>query len=162
MNGYAEEGEVPPYRRIPAAIVIDQIVGSRWATGLVISPSVLPEFAREMFASGPVIYAGIGAVEEMAKSAGKDGFRMTHAYATDVAAAMDRDSGNPFQQTHALYWKISRSSLVEIVEQVKTRLAQMVAEIRDETPVGQALPTSEVVSEAVRKVLAHSPRESRG
>ena len=163
LEGYADQGSTPDYRRIPAAIKVNAIAGNNVWTGQTISPNVIPEYAREMFAAGPTFYDGIGAIEEMARDARDGGgyLELTHAYSMDLCATIDKESGNPFQQTTALYWSVPAAGLFGIVERVKTRLAQLVGEMRARTPEGQELPTSEVASEAVRTILGGSSRTSK-
>jgi hypothetical protein len=157
LHGYKDDATLPDYRRVAAPIYIDATVGRHWRKGQLISPNVLPEFARETFAAGPVFFQGIGEIEAMATAAKADGHqRMTHAFAMDVCAVMDE--GQPFQETTALYWQVSASSLSGIVEAVKTTLTELVGAIRSRTPVGQVLPAASVASEAVREILKSGSR----
>lgn len=164
LNGYDTLDATPSYRRISAPIMVDVQLGNHWRTGQTISPSIIPEFARELFESGPVLFDGIGSIEAMAADVktGEGSMRMSHPRAMDVCAVMDKDSGNPFQQTTALYWTVTYSSLLGVVEQVRTRLAELVGEMRAHTPLGQDTPSAEVASEAVRLILEGGRHESKG
>ncbi|GAA4760220.1 hypothetical protein GCM10023350_53080 [Nocardioides endophyticus] len=161
LHGHKDDASLPDYRRVPAPIYINATVGRTWRTGQLISPSVIPEWARETFANGPTFFEGIGQIEAMANAAMVDGGsqHMTHKFAMDVCAALDM--GQPFQETTALYWQVSSASLTGIVEHVRTTLAELVGAIRSQTPVGQLLPKGDVASEAVRMIITSSSRSSR-
>lgn len=163
LQGYESDDAAPEYRRAAAPIMVDARIGNGYIKGQVISASVLPSPAREFFSAGPIFLDGIAALEASVEEtrSGKN-YQMSHARAMEVCAQIDKKSGNPFQQTTNLYWSISHASLVGIVDAVRTRLAQVVAEMRTHTPVGQATPTAEVASGAVRRFIAASPRSSRG
>jgi hypothetical protein len=61
----------------------------------------------------------------------------------------------------ALYWSVSVSALHDIVDQVRTRLTQFVAELRSAMPPGSHAPTPEQVHHAVQSINIitgdHSP-----
>ncbi|MFJ9390259.1 hypothetical protein ACIRON_15645 [Nocardioides sp. NPDC101246] len=163
LTGYENDDEAPDCRRAAAPIMIDATIGNGYVKGQVISANILPEPAREFFSAGPIFLDGIAAIEAMVEETrGQKSYRMSHAGAMDICAQLDKESGNPFQQITGLYWSISHSSLVGIVDAVRTRLAQIVAEMRTHTPVGQPTPTAEVASDAVRRIIAMSARTSRG
>jgi len=58
LNGYGNDDVLPAYRRVPSAIQVDYQVGNQWAKGRTISPSAIPEYAREPFAEGPNFLPG--------------------------------------------------------------------------------------------------------
>ncbi|MEV5002832.1 hypothetical protein [Nocardioides sp. LML1-1-1.1] len=161
LNGYDDLADLPRYRRIPSAICVDATVGNTWRKGYVISPNVLPEYAREVFEGGPTFFQGIGTIEAMAREARQAGgsTRITHRYSMDLCRELDK--GSPFQETTALYWQVTASNLEGIVERVKTVLAELTGAMRSGTPVGAPLPDSAVVSEAVRAILGTAGRSSR-
>jgi hypothetical protein len=161
LNGYDDETSLPAYRRVPSPICIDANVGYTRRTGQVISPSILPEYAQELFAGGPAFFQGIGTIEAIAREAREDGgtVKMTHRNAMDLCAVLD--DGQPFQETTALYWQVSAASIGGIVEHVKTTLAELVAAMRSRTPVGEILPAPAVATEAVRDILGGAGRNSK-
>ena len=70
---------------------------------------------------------------------------------------MDARSGNPYQRTSSLYWSVSVVSLRRIIDQVRTTLTELVAELRAGTPRGGQLPSPEVTAQAVN-VAIHGRR----
>lgn len=54
----------------------------------------------------------------------------------DIAAYMNHQNGNPFQQIQAIYWSVHPSVLRGILGQVRTVLTEFVAELR--TAVGES------------------------
>lgn len=161
LNGYDDDASLPAYRRVPSVICIDANVGYTRRTGQVISPSILPEYAQDLFAGGPAFFQGIGTIEAMAREARDGGgtLRLTHRNAMDLCAALD--DGQPFQETTALYWQVSAASIEGIVEHVKTALAELIAAMRTRTPVGDVLPTAAVADAAVRDILGGAGRNSK-
>ena len=77
--------------------------------------------------------------------------------ASEIGSLMDEESGNPFQQITALYWSISGVAIHGVLDQVRTTLAELVAEMRAGTPSSSALPTAGVANQAVN-VAVHGKR----
>ena len=103
---------------------------------------------------------GIGALEAMAASADSSengAVNLSLPMASEIGSLMDKASGNPFQQITALYWSISGVAVHGVVDQVRTTLAELVAEMRAGTPSSSALPTAGVANQAVN-VAVHGKR----
>ncbi len=69
LNGYANEADVPPYRIVPATLKIDGSDMVKIVTGQDISPSQLPDFARDQLREELRFVSGIGKIEEMISTA---------------------------------------------------------------------------------------------
>ncbi|MDQ1357613.1 MAG: hypothetical protein QOG44_1986 [Acidimicrobiaceae bacterium] len=62
---------------------------------------------------------------------------------------MDHDSPNPWQHINALYWSVSSITLRGIVDQVRTSVIELVAEIRAGIPDDTAVPSRALADQAV-------------
>ncbi len=56
-------------------------------------------------------------------------------------------------QITSLYWTVSTVALEGVLDQIRTRLAELIAELRSATPQGQALPTPTQAANAVNFVI---------
>jgi hypothetical protein len=77
--------------------------------------------------------------------------------AADLGRLMDSASTNPFQHITSLYWQVSVTSLRSVVDQVRTTLAELVAEMRAGMPHGDDVPSAAVATQAV-SVAVHGSR----
>jgi len=161
LRGYGAGENLPEYRTVPASIRIDAFTGNAIVTGQPISPSMLPEFVRDEVKERFTFSTGIGEIEAAIRQAqeGDRGLMMSLPMALDIARFMDHASDNPFQQITALYWSISSVHLCDIVDQVRTTLAELVAEMRAGMPQNQDVPSGELVTQAVNvAVHGHKSR----
>jgi hypothetical protein len=153
LNGYGDEDEVPGYRSIGAVIQADVSTGNRLYKGHVISSIRLPKIARDAGVDENVTFKqGIGEIEDLA-GRGDKAVTVTRPGAAIIAEEIDRLSGNPFQQTHSLYWSMSSSAVRGIVERVRTALAEFVGELVAHLPADGSGPAAEAVDRAVTVVL---------
>ncbi|TAL20162.1 MAG: hypothetical protein EPN99_09595 [Frankiales bacterium] len=93
--------------------------------------------------------SGVGEIEgliEQARLNGKATVRLSVPMAMDLAKFMD--SGQPFQQTLAIYWQVSVAALLGVLDQVRTTLTELVAEMRAGTPRGAEVPPADVAAQA--------------
>jgi hypothetical protein len=156
LQGYDGADEVPPYRKVGAPIFADAVTGNSIIKGQRISPSALPEFARDAISEQYVFGIGVGEIEALIRQAHADGgsVKLSLPMAAELAQVMDEAVGDPFQKITGLYWRVSTSSLEGVVDQVKNTLAQLIAELRAATPSGEELPAKEAAANAV-SIVAH-------
>lgn len=134
LNGYPDADEsLPDYRTIGAIIQVDAIVGNTSIRGQTISASQLPKFARDAGVTDSVrLGHSIAELEDLV-SRGSDGagspLRFTVPGAAQIANAIDKESGQPFQHTHSLYWSTSQSTIRAVIERVRTVLAEFISEL---------------------------------
>ncbi|MET9452491.1 hypothetical protein [Streptomyces cinerochromogenes] len=69
--------------------------------------------------------------------------------AADLATLMSQESG---RQVVRLYWSVHVSALEGILDQVRTRLVQLVAELKAAMPRGQQDPTPDQVARALESL----------
>ena len=160
LRGYDTKDDAPAYRTVGAPILADAVTGNAIVKGQPIGVSSLPDTARKKISNQYTLLEGIGELEAMAVSADSPengAVKLLLPMASEIGSLMDEESSNPFQQITALYWSISGVVIHGVVDQVRTTLAELVAEMRAGTPSSSALPTAGVANQAVN-VAVHGKR----
>jgi len=172
LRGYENEEALPPYRVVAAPLRIDGATPGGLITGQPIAPSVLPDFVQENVKEEFKFMTGVGELEAVAGSAeaAGDPVKLQLPMGGDVARLMNVERQDPSQTILAVYWAISPATVRGILDQVRTILVQLVAELQASTPVGQDVPTSEATNQAVNvavhgrrsKVIVNAPQAAEG
>ncbi|MFD9724612.1 hypothetical protein [Streptomyces sp. NPDC059072] len=157
-DGVATE-DLPAYRRIPAPIQVNALLGASSVRGQRISPSELPEFARSEVKEEVALRNGIGEVEALAQRHETSG---EHAHLSipgglELTRLMDAASGNTFQRITDIYWSVSPAALRGLADQVRTTVVELVAELRAAMPDDQQIPTPDQMEHALH-VVVHGDR----
>lgn len=145
LNGYEDEDEVPPYRIVPAALKIDGSDMVKIVTGQDISPAHLPDFARDQVREELRFVGGIGKIEEMIATAEHGTIAFSVPGGSDLAAYMTSQS--EYSAIHRIYKTTHVSELAGIIDGVRVRLVELVAELRAGTVDGVISPA--VASQAI-------------
>jgi hypothetical protein len=153
LKGYEPDDEIPDYRKIAVPLMIDGFNGNRRIQRQQISSFEIPEFAQETINNTLPIVKGIGEVEAMIANASGSTVSLQHEHAPDVVRYMNSKNEAPFQHIERLYWDVSTTALRGIVDQVRTSLTELVAEMRAGTPRGTDLPSTAVAEQAVSVVV---------
>lgn len=156
LQGYSgvTEDEMPEHRVVAAIIQIDAAVPQGFIRHQTIGVHDLPEEFRDVITDDVVFRQGVGELEAMIASTDESKMiKMMLPGATYIANVMDRNNGRPNQKITSIYWSVSTSAIAGILDQVRTRMAQMLGELRAVTPAGAALPTSADASRAVSIVI---------
>lgn len=152
LRGYLDTASLPEYRKVPAPIQLDAVAGHTIIRGQTISPFNLPDVARDVITNRTPFTQGIGEIEELARSA--DGaVKIGLPGHSELARIMDAESGRPFQRIDTIYWSVSRAALAGLVDQVRTRLAELLGELRAVTPANADVPTAAQANNAVNVVV---------
>lgn len=161
LRGYQGSDELPEYRKVGAVILADAFTGSAQIRGQQISPMSLPSPAREHIKEEVEFRNGVGEIEGALKQAeAKDGaIHVSLPHAMEIGALIDKESPNPFQHIQALYWSVSATSLHGLLDQIRTTLAQLVAELQATMPPEQEVPTADQTRQAV-SVAVHGRRST--
>lgn len=162
LRGYKDDDEVPDYRTVGAVILADAIVGNGHVTGQRIGVSELPDFTHDDIHETFTFRQGVGQIEALIKSAESGehpgAVHLSLPMAAELGRIMDSKSSNhPFQRIMSLYWSVSAAALHGIIDQVRTTLTELVAEMRAGMPAAQDLPSAEVANQAVN-VAVHGDR----
>ncbi|WML81817.1 hypothetical protein [Streptomyces sp. VNUA74] len=140
---------VPDYRRISAPLVMDGFAGMYRFKEQPVSTFDLPDFARDDLGNELRLGKGVGQIESLiARSAGQT-VQLGDAMAADLAVLM---SQNSHRQVLRLYWAVHPSALEGVLDQVRTRLVQLVGELRATMPHGQHDPTPAQVAQALQNI----------
>lgn len=156
LKGFSgvEAEELPPYRRIMAPMLMDAVTGPTMVERQPLPYSMLPDFVREEMPEELPIRVGVGELEAWAKS-GKP-ISIAVPGAEIIGHHFDRESGNPFQKIHRIYWSVSPAVIIGILDQVKTALAELIGELIAGTPSSQDTPTAKQASQAVNVAISGS------
>jgi hypothetical protein len=164
LNGYGPDDELPKYRLVPARLKIDAIVGYTQITGQSISPQQLPDFAREVVGADEHVplRQGVAEIEKLAAEGTARGQPAQSPLpgAPMIGHAIDQRAGQPFQQTTNIYWEVAPTALYGVVDQVRTRLVDLVAELREVLPDDQDVPSQKQADQAVGVVIHGAPRST--
>jgi len=145
LNGYESEDDLPSYRIVPATLKIDGSDMVKIVTGQDISPSQLPDFARDQVREELRFVSGIGKIEEMITTAEDGTIAFSVPGGSDLAAYMTSQADN--SAVHRVYKTTHVSELAGIVDGVRVRLVELVAELRAGTVDGVISPA--VASQAI-------------
>lgn len=150
LQGYHGQDDLPDYRVIAAPLVIDGIAGNYQVTRQPFPPSALPDFAREHISERLELRDGVGSLEALAQQAE---IKLAPPMATDLARYMNAQDDNPYQHIISIYWIVSPSAVRGVLDQVRTALTQLVAELRANMSGGEDVPSAEAANQAVSVVV---------
>lgn len=160
LRGYdgVEIADVPEFRKVGAVIKADAVTGNSIVSGQQMDAWELPEVARDAGISNELpLRQGVGELEALRATAERDnGVKMSLPGALMLGRLMDQQSGNPFQHITALYWSLSSSAIAGVLDQIRTTLVELVAEMR--AGVGDdEIPSADLADQAVH-VAVHGDR----
>jgi hypothetical protein len=159
LRGYRGDTETPEYRIVVAPILVDAITGNAHVKRQRISPRQLPDVVQEKDISEDLpLRMSVGELEAAVANGDATYVDMSLPSGADIAAMMDYQSGEPFQKILGVYWSVSKTALSGVLDQVRTTLTELIAEIRVTVPDEKADPPSETVSNALSVALHGSPK----
>ncbi|MFF6802356.1 hypothetical protein [Streptomyces sp. NPDC012616] len=154
LKGYNEpDAALPDYRMILAPLKADIMAGPMSFTGQEISQRDLPEVARGEIKNDVPVSWSVAEIQATVESAPGGHIRLGTRSMSDLARMMTvhqrKLHGSPFVNVTSVYWSVSTSALEGILDQIRTRLTEFIAEIRASMPEGAEEPTSEQIRQAV-------------
>lgn len=157
LDGYPPTEELPPYRTVGAVIAIDGANLAYKVTGQQVSPSDLPEFVRDTIKQEAAITQGVAELEKLASSA-DEVIRIQHSAMPDLVTYMNsqQDDVHVNGTILAMYWKITPSAVLGILDTIRTNLVALVAEMRAAGVEG--VPPADVANNAVQVVVHNAKR----
>lgn len=152
LQGYhgVEQDRLPDYRIIAAPLMMDAVKVNAQITGQQFSPSVLPEGVRDHIKEEVPLREGVGQIEALLK---QSQIKLSPSGASDIVRLMNHEVGDPSQQIVSIYWSVAHSAVEGALDQVRTSLTQLVAELRANMPAGDELPSPEAANNAVTLVM---------
>ena len=154
LHGYTNtDVELPDYRKGRAPMRADGRSVAWQIKGDPITKYDLPESARGYYSEEVPIPFSIGKIQSMISGATPDQpLRLSPPHAADLARFMTYERQGRGVTVEAVYWAVDVSVLHDVLDQVRTRLTQFVAELRAAMPAGEHQPTPEQVHRAVQSI----------
>lgn len=155
LRGYDKLDDVPEYRIIAAPIVIDGVVPGGIVERETISVHDLPDVAQEAGIDETLrLTSGVGELEEMSRRAAdsNEAVRIGLPGGGTLAKLMTHELQSQGRAVQRVYWNASPTAVFGVVDQVRTRLVELVAQIRADTGTS-ADPPSHAVQNAVNVVF---------
>ncbi|MFF8866027.1 hypothetical protein ACF08B_28645 [Streptomyces sp. NPDC015139] len=160
LEGYSAVDELPSYRKVPAAleVVVDlnlpgQIIGGNTRR---ISPHQLPQHARDRgIGESAPIRQGVRELEVIV-ARGDRVVRLSPPGSAEYVLQMTEEQhrlGNEAADITSLHWDVSTASIEGVLDHVRTRLTQFVAEVRAAMPPGQQNPNPNQIDSAAQQAL---------
>lgn len=152
LRGYDGDSDLPNYRRIHAPIQVDATVAAGIVRQQTISVIDLPAFAREEVTDCFPMMRGVGEIRSAIRASSESRtVKFSLPGAAELANLMNLE--NRRAHIDAIYWNVSVIALEGVLDQVRTRLAELIAELRSMVPEGESLPTAAQASNAVTLVV---------
>jgi hypothetical protein len=164
LQGYTDPTvELPDYRLLPALIQADGRSVAWTVKQQILSVLDLPEVARGVVKEEMPMAYGVGKIEAVISSTDPtEPVKFSPPGAPELARMMSYERRQQGVLVESVYWSVHVSALQDVLDQVRTRLAQFVAELRATMPAGAAEPTPEQVRQVVQQIITinagnHSP-----
>ncbi|GAB2331280.1 AbiTii domain-containing protein [Streptomyces variabilis] len=150
LQGYENnDTPIPGYRRISAPLMMDFVAGMGIVRNHQVSFFDLPDFAREDIGDELRLGIGVRQIESLIASHRGETVPLGPPMAAGLATLMSQQSG---RQVLRIYWSVHVSALEGVLDQIRTRLVQLVGELRAAMPRGQQDPTPDQVAEALQNI----------
>jgi hypothetical protein len=153
LQGYYGEDDLPAYREVPAQIQIDGATMNGLVTGQPIARSALPDFVQEKVQERVELRDGAGAIEALVQRAEGSGeaVKFSLPMSGDIARLMSVDMDG--QQILSIYWAVAPAAVRGVLDQIRTALTLLVAELRANMPADKQVPSPAAANQAVQLVV---------
>ncbi|WP_327367980.1 hypothetical protein OG963_26320 [Streptomyces sp. NBC_01707] len=160
LEGYTATDELPPYRKVPAAleVAVDLNLPGQIIQGNTrrISPHQLPQHARDRrIGESAPIRQGVRELEALVAH-GDRVLRLSPPGSAEYVLQMTQEQhrlGNEAADITSLHWDVSVASVEGVLDHIRTRLTQFVAEVRAAMPPGQQNPDPSQIDSAAQQAL---------
>jgi hypothetical protein len=146
LRGYGPQDELPDYRLIAAPILVDGAVGFGYVTGQQVHSTDWPDFVREEVDETVRLYQPVAELEAMVERGGAVNLSIPSA---GLLAKLYEQQGQSVQR---VYWQVSPIAIRGVLDQIRTRLVELVAELRQEASDPEA-PSAEEANQAINVVV---------
>ena len=150
LQGYTPEDDLPSYRIVPAPFLIDAVRGNMQITGQQYPASALPDAVKGRITEQMKLYDGAGQIAALLK---QPEIKLQPPGASTVVRLMNLEIGDPYQQIVSLYWAVAHAAIEGVLDQIRTALTKLVAELRANMPAGEDLPSPEAANNAITFVV---------
>ncbi|MFC8827410.1 hypothetical protein ACFT9I_18945 [Streptomyces sp. NPDC057137] len=160
LEGYPAADELPSYRKVPAPLEAEFVVNlpgySHQVNTQRVSVHRLPQSARERdIGESAPIRQGVRELEALIAISDRT-VHLSPPGSAEYALEMTRQqqqSGQEFTDVTSLYWAIAKPSIEGVLDHIRTRLTQFVAEVRAAMPAGQQTPDPNQIDSAAQQAL---------
>ncbi|MBK3586637.1 hypothetical protein JHN49_24015 [Streptomyces sp. MBT57] len=160
LEGYQTRDELPSHRKVPAALEAEitlhlpgQIIRGHTQRISVIQ---LPQSARERgIGESAPIRQGVRELEGLIAISDRL-IRLSPPGSAEYVLEMtqwQQEHGNESTEFTGLNWAIAKPSIESVLDHVRTRLTQFVAEVRAAMPAGQQNPDPNQIDSAAQQAL---------
>lgn len=149
LRGYEPGDDLPSYRQVVAPLQMDAGTMQGFIKNQSLSSWELPEVAQDKITNDLPLAMGIAEIERFARNCKPgDVVKLGPPGSQDLVVLMNA-SGQWRGHIERIYWAVSPVALQGVVEQVRTALTVLVAEIHANIPDGTITPPAEVASNAI-------------
>jgi hypothetical protein len=160
LEGYVAADELPSYRNVPAALEVTvnfSLPGTLLRNDTRrVSPGQLPQSARDRgIGESAPIRQGVRELEALV-ARGDRVVRLSPPGSAEYVLLMTQEQhqlGNEEADITSLHWDVSVASIEGVLDHIRTRLAQFVAEVRAAMPPGQQNPDPNQINAAAQQAL---------
>lgn len=153
LRGYGRDDELPAYRVVPAPIQMDGAIPGGIVRGQRVGVSELPDFAQADIDEHVELRQGVGEIEQLILRGDEHHIvKLSLPGARELARYMQYEAGGGVH-IDSLYWSVSTVAIAGVVDQVRTRLAQLLAELRAVSPSNGSLPSPAQTDRAFNIVM---------
>jgi AbiTii len=163
LQGYGPDDELPAYRVLPAMLKIDGALPGGFIKGQPFSPLMLPDVVKEVLGTEEQVRLcqGIAEIEKLAADAHNQQERLRVPLPdSGLIAQWLSQKAAPGQHVIDIYWHVPETALYGAVDQVRSRLVALVAELVAAMPDDQAVPSGELADQVVGVVIHGAPRST--
>lgn len=150
LNGYGREDSLPEYRVIAAPLRLDGIAGNFRITGQALPPSSLPDVVREHVSERLELRQGVGEIAALAR---QSDIKLMPPGGGNIARLVNAENDNPYQHVDSVYWAVAHAAVEGVLDQIRTALTVLVAEVRATSGHEGRVPTADSVNHAVSVVV---------
>ncbi len=150
LQGYRGEDDLPEYRRILAPLMVDGVSGNIQVSHQQIPASSIPDFARDRISENLDLRDGVGGLEALLK---QPEIRLQPPMASDLVRLINHEGQDPTQHMISLYWSVSPAAIKSVLDQIRTALTRLVAELRANMTRGEEVPSTQAADQAISVVV---------
>ncbi len=134
LKGYLDdENELPTYRRVVAPLMVDGSDPAKIVRGQQISSGQLPDFVQEQVSENLEVRQSVGELEDLIRTTRADGdtvVKLSPPDSADIVRLMNIEMAKNYSAIHRLYWQVHISVLAGVLDSVRVKLVELVAELR--------------------------------
>lgn len=163
LDGYLGDEDLPDYRTVPAFFALDGVTMTAQITQQQIPYSQLPEKVREHLKEQVELRYGVAELQDMADGSSSGAVRLMLPGMGEIARYLTyqaQQEGHLGQHISSVYWVLSSTSILGVLDKVRTVLVALVAELRAVGVGDNDVPTAEAAAAAVSVVLHGGKRNT--